>query len=89
MIEQTTTICNKLGLHARAASKLANTANQFGSQIKVSCNGKTIDAKSIMSLMLLAACKGTEITVFADGKDENNALEAVIALIDNRFDEDE
>lgn len=89
MIEQTTTICNKLGLHARAASKLANTANQFGSQIKVSCNGKTIDAKSIMSLMLLAACKGTDITVFADGKDENNAIEAVIALIDNRFDEDE
>lgn len=89
MIEQTTTICNKLGLHARAASKLANTANQFGSQVKVSCNGKTIDAKSIMSLMLLAACKGTDITVSTDGKDENEAMDAVITLINNRFDEDE
>lgn len=89
MIEQTTTICNKLGLHARAASKLANTANQFGSQVKVSCNGKTIDAKSIMSLMLLAACKGTDITISANGKDENEAMDAVITLINNRFDEDE
>lgn len=89
MIEQTTTICNKLGLHARAASKLANTANQFGSQVKVSCNGKTIDAKSIMSLMLLAACKGTDVTVSANGKDENEAMDAVITLINNRFDEDE
>lgn len=89
MSEQTTTICNKLGLHARAASKLANTASQFGSQIWVSCNGKTIDAKSIMSLMLLAACKGTEINIRAEGRDAEAATEAVIGLINNRFDEDE
>lgn len=89
MSQQTTTICNKLGLHARAASKLANTANQFGSKVTVSCNSKTIDAKSIMSLMLLAACKGTEITVAADGSDAQAAVEAVVALINNRFEEDE
>lgn len=89
MSEQTTTICNKLGLHARAASKLANTANQFGSKVTVSCNGKAIDAKSIMSLMLLAACKGTEITVAADGNDADTAVNSVVALINNRFDEDE
>ena len=89
MIEQTTTICNKLGLHARAASKLANTASQFGSQVQVCCNGKAIDAKSIMSLMLLAACKGTEITVSTEGDDAEQALAAVVALIDDRFGEDE
>jgi phosphotransferase system HPr (HPr) family protein len=89
MSEQTTTICNKLGLHARAASKLANTANQFGSKVTVSCNGKTIDAKSIMSLMLLAACKGTDITVAADGNDSEAAVACVVELINNRFDEDE
>lgn len=89
MSEQTTTICNKLGLHARAASKLANTANQFGSKVTVSCNGKTIDAKSIMSLMLLAACKGTDITVAADGNDADTAVASVVELINNRFDEDE
>ncbi|BCD97576.1 HPr family phosphocarrier protein [Marinagarivorans cellulosilyticus] len=89
MSEQTTTICNKLGLHARAASKLANTANQFSSKVTVSCNGKAIDAKSIMSLMLLAACKGTDITITAEGSDADLAVASVVELINNRFDEDE
>ncbi|MDZ7923271.1 MAG: HPr family phosphocarrier protein [Marinagarivorans sp.] len=89
MASQDTTICNKLGLHARAASKLAGKANQFGSKISVTCNSKTIDAKSIMSLMLLAACKGTPITVSAEGHDCEAAVIAIIALINNRFDEDE
>lgn len=89
MSEQSTTICNKLGLHARAASKLANTANQFGSKVWVCCNGKSIDAKSIMSLMLLAACKGTDVTIKAQGTDADAAVSAVITLINNRFDEDE
>lgn len=89
MSEQTTTICNKLGLHARAASKLANTANQFSSKVTVSCNGKAIDAKSIMSLMLLAACKGTDITIAAEGSDAELAVASVVELINNRFDEDE
>jgi phosphocarrier protein len=89
MTELTTVICNKLGLHARAASKLANTANQFSSNVKVSCNGRSIDAKSIMSLMLLAACKGTEITISADGNDAEEAVNSVTALINSGFDEDE
>ncbi len=89
MNERTTTICNKLGLHARAASKLASTANQFGSKINIECRGKSIDAKSIMSLMLLAACKGTEVKVSAEGKDEELALNTITTLIENRFDEDE
>lgn len=89
MSEQSTTICNKLGLHARAASKLANVASQFGSKVWVNCNGKSIDAKSIMSLMLLAACKGTDVSIRAEGGDAQAAVTAVIALINNRFDEDE
>lgn len=89
MISATTSISNKLGLHARAATKLAALAGNFSAQIKVSCNGKTIDAKSIMSLMLLAASKGTPIEVSADGRDEQTALDAVIELIDNKFDEGE
>lgn len=89
MSTQTTIICNKLGLHARAASKLASKANQFGSKVSVTCNEKTIDAKSIMSLMLLAACKGTEITITANGGDASAATEAIIELINNRFGEDE
>lgn len=89
MTEKTTVICNKLGLHARAAGKLANTASQFGSKITVTCNDKTIDAKSIMSLMLLAACKGTDITISADGNDSTQAVKTLVELIDNRFGEDE
>ncbi len=82
-------ICNKLGLHARAATKLANLANQFGCKITVCCSGKTIDAKSIMSLMLLAASKGTEIEVTADGRDEDRAIEAIAHLINDKFEEGE
>ena len=89
MISIQTTICNKLGLHARAATKFANTALRFGSDIKVNCNGKVIDGKSIMSLMLLAAAKGTDLEISADGDDETRALEALQSLIENKFDEGE
>ncbi len=89
MIIKQTTIINKLGLHARAATKFANTAMQYSSTISVTCNGKSIDGKSIMSLMLLAASKGTEIEIRVDGEDEENALSALIALIDNKFEETE
>ena len=82
-------ICNKLGLHARAATKFSNLANQFSCNIKVSCNTKTIDGKSIMSLMLLAASIGTEITITTDGRDEDLALDALATLINNKFDEGE
>lgn len=89
MIQRDITIINKLGLHARAATKLAKTAGQFASQIQVSNGQTTVDGKSVMSLMLLAAAKGTVITVSSDGDDEEAAMEAIQALIDNRFDEEQ
>ena len=82
-------IINKLGLHARAASKLASTAVKFDSKIEVTFVDKTIDAKSIMSLMLLAAAKGSRITITTEGNDETQAIDAISTLINNRFDEEE
>jgi len=82
-------IINKLGLHARAATKLASLAGRFSSEIKVEVNGKTTDAKSIMSLMLLAAAQGTDICVSADGEDEVTALDAIESLINDYFGEGE
>ncbi|TXR52165.1 HPr family phosphocarrier protein [Reinekea thalattae] len=89
MIEQTITIINKLGLHARAAAKLVNTASQFESQIHISKGARQADAKSIMSIMMLAATQGTEIVCTLEGSDEIEAWQQVSALINNRFDEDE
>jgi len=89
MITSHLTIINKLGLHARAAAKLATTANRYASDIKLSANSKTVDCKSVMALMLLAASKGTEIKIDIDGKDEELASSGVCELINNRFDEDE
>ncbi|WP_075187255.1 HPr family phosphocarrier protein [Teredinibacter haidensis] len=89
MQEKQIQIINKLGLHARAATKLANLSNRFSSRIEVVAKGKATDAKSIMSLMLLAASKGTDITLRTDGEDEEAAMGALIELINNRFDEAE
>ena len=89
MLTNTVTIINKLGLHARAAAQFANTANRFGSEIKVGVNGKLVDAKSVMSLMLLAANKGTQILLQVQGSDEQEAMQAVVDLIGNRFGEEE
>jgi phosphocarrier protein HPr len=89
MLTQTVTIVNKLGLHARAAALFAKTAAGYSSQIKVELKGKQVDAKSVMSLMLLAANQGTEITVHAEGTDQQEALEALLTLINNRFNEEE
>lgn len=88
MIKAKTTIINKLGLHARAATKLANVANQFSSGVELQCNGKTIDGKSIMSLMLLAAAKGTDVELIVDGEDEQAALQAILDLIEDKFGEE-
>jgi len=82
------TIVNKAGLHARAASRLATLCNRFESSIKVGTD-KLVDGKSILSLMMLAAGKGTKLDVIADGVDECAALEAIRELIANRFDEGE
>lgn len=89
MISQSLTIINKLGLHARAAAKLATLAGRYSSSIKVSTQGKDVDCKSVMSLMLLAASKGTDITIHIQGKDEQEAMNAIVELINNRFDEAE
>lgn len=89
MIKQDMTIINKLGLHARAAAKLASTAGQFASKIQVRNQQSTVDGKSVMSLMLLAASRGTVLEICADGQDEELAIKTIETLINNRFDEDE
>jgi phosphocarrier protein len=89
MINTKITIINKLGLHARAAAKLISTTARFKSQIRAGVNGRLVDAKSIMAMMMLAAGKGTELELQFDGDDEQSAHDAVVALINNRFDEAE
>lgn len=89
MIEENITIINKLGLHARAAAKLVATASAYASQIQIEKEGKAVDGKSIMSVLMLAAGKGTEIKLIVEGEDESTALDALKTLINNRFDEEE
>lgn len=88
MIEKETEIVNRLGLHARAAAKLVHTAGAFQSRVTVARDGEEVDAKSILGVLLLAAAQGTTVTIRCDGKDEDKAIEAVTALIANRFDEE-
>jgi len=82
-------IINKLGLHARAASKFSSTCSKFSSKIVVNKDNKIVDGKSIMSLMLLAAPVGTMLEISCQGADEKEALQAIVDLINNRFDEAE
>lgn len=89
MVSTQITIINKLGLHARAASKLVNQASQFESEIFIIRDDSRVNAKSIMGVMMLAASKGTEITLEADGADEQASLDAILELINNRFGEAE
>ena len=89
MQQRTVVIVNKLGLHARAASKFVNLAKRFASRIEVSNAGKCVDGKSIMSIMLLAASQGTEIDLRIDGDDEVDAMQAITELIADRFGEGE
>lgn len=81
-------ITNKLGMHARPAALLTKTANLFGCKISITKNGKTIDAKSILSVMTLAAKCGDEITITTDGAGENAALESLASLVSSAFGED-
>lgn len=89
MISQDITIINKLGLHARAASKLVNCASRFESDVHIDKQGSKVNAKSIMGVMMLAASKGTEIRLEIDGSDESNCMDAITKLISDRFDEAE
>ena len=88
MIESTITICNKAGLHARAAARMVSVSTTFNSSIKVG-QDKLVDGKSILSLMMLAASKGTVLNLIIDGEDEGAALHAITTLVNNRFDESE
>lgn len=84
------TIINKLGLHARAAAKFVGVANQFPCDIRVGRGpASLVDGKSIMAVMMLAASKGTALHLHAEGEREQEALEALIALIENYFEEGE
>jgi phosphocarrier protein HPr len=89
MIKQDIEIINKLGLHARASSKLTQTASQFASEIWIEKNDRKVNAKSIMGVMMLAAGKGSIIGLQADGVDEAEALAALQALINDYFGEGE
>jgi phosphocarrier protein HPr len=89
VLERNVTIVNRLGLHARAAAKFVNVAKAFTSTIRIGIGDRRVDGKSIMSVMLLAASQGTQVTLSADGADEIAALEAIAALIADRFGENE
>ena len=89
MVKKTLTIENKLGLHARAAAEFVKQASRFTSSIQVACNGQIADGKSIMSIMMLAAVRGTGIDLTIDGEDELDAMAALEALVSDRFGEDE
>ncbi|MEP4544547.1 MAG: HPr family phosphocarrier protein [Saccharospirillum sp.] len=89
MIQEQLTIINKLGLHARAAAKLVGVAGQFESRIVLVKDGREADAKSIMSVMMLAASQGTELNVRIEGDDASEAWGALLSLVQNRFDEPE
>ena len=83
------TITNKLGLHARASAKLTKLAGSFACDVFMSRNGRRVNAKSIMGVMMLAAGMGTEIEIETDGADEAKAMQALVDLINERFGEAE
>ena len=89
MLQQTTTIVNKLGLHARAAAKFVTQASLFESEINVKKNNQDVNGKSIMGIMMLAAAKGSEIELIIEGADEQQAMQSLLELIANRFGESE
>ena len=87
MIKSNISISNKLGLHARASAKLTKLAGSFASDVFLSRNGRRVNAKSIMGVMMLAAGLGSEIEIEVDGADEQAAMDAIRALIDGKFGE--
>ena len=89
MLQQEAEIINKLGLHARASAKLTQVAGSFSSHVWVSRNGRRVNAKSIMGVMMLAAGKGSKIIIETEGADEVPAMQAIQALIADRFGEGE
>ena len=82
-------IVNKLGLHARASAKLTQLAARYQSEVQMSRNGRTVNAKSIMGVMMLAAGKGSKVMIETDGPDEDDAMQAIVSLISDCFGEGE
>jgi len=89
MTDMDITIVNKLGLHARAAAKFVTLASSFESDIQVSRKGRTVNGKSIMGVMMLAAAKGTQLTLHISGQDEETALNQLNELVNDKFGENE
>ena len=89
MIKTTVTISNKLGLHARASAKLTKLAGSFAGEVWITRGERRVNAKSIMGVMMLAAGIGTDVTIETDGADEQQAMEALLALINDKFGEGE
>jgi phosphocarrier protein HPr len=87
MIRRTVTISNRLGLHARASAKLTKLAGGFACEVFMSRNGRRVNAKSIMGVMMLAAGMGTQVEIETEGADEQAAMDALVALIDDKFGE--
>ena len=89
MIKTTVTISNRLGLHARASAKLTKLAGSFQSEVFMSRNGRRVNAKSIMGVMMLAAGLGSEVEIETAGPDEQQAVDAIVALVNDKFGEGE
>ena len=89
MLQREVEIINKLGLHARASAKLTQVAGRFDAEVWLSRSGRRVNAKSIMGVMMLAAAKGSKVIIETDGADEADAIEAVAALIADKFGEGE
>lgn len=82
-------IINKLGMHARAAAQFVQLASSFNSHIEIEKDKRRVNGKSIMGVMMLAASKGSEVILYADGEDEEESIKRLEELINNRFNEDE
>lgn len=88
MTSQAVTVVNQLGMHARAAAKFVHLATRYEARVKVARDRREMDGKSIMGILLLAAARGSTITISAEGTDERDAVEALVALVQSGFGED-
>jgi phosphocarrier protein HPr len=88
MVIRSVEVTNALGLHARAAARFVHLATRFNSQIRVSRDSKVMDGKSIMGILLLAAARGTRLTITADGPDETTAVDSLVQLVESGFGEE-
>jgi phosphocarrier protein len=88
MTAEAVTVVNQLGMHARAAAKFVHVATRFEARVRVARDGREMDGKSIMGILLLAAARGSTITISADGADEQDAVRALVALVESGFGEE-